>query len=174
MTLCPPENRETFLMLCVAPSVWLTLAQSLFVFFLLSTLLSTFDHFFSPSTWPQRFCLFFLPSAPLYCSSLKGVMKKIIVQSLADNSLVVTQIALMLSLGLAQSVHSVFHPLNLQPRPLYLPLSHWTHVFSLVRSLAWSSLYPLPVSPSISLSPLTSFFSLHLQVLFFSLSPDAR
>ncbi|TNN70729.1 hypothetical protein EYF80_019012 [Liparis tanakae] len=35
-------------------------------------------------------------------SSLKGAMKKIIVGSLADNSLAVTQIALMLSLGSAQ------------------------------------------------------------------------
>lgn len=83
----------------------------------------------------------------------------------------------MPSLGLAQSVHSVFYPLNLQPQPLSFPLSNWTYVFSLVLCLASSSIYPLPVFPSISLTPslwlsLTSnlFHSLLLQALFFFFS----
>lgn len=80
----------------------------------------------------------------------------------------------MLSLGLAQSVHSVFYPLNLQPQPLSLPLSNWTYVFSLVLCLAWRSIYPLPAFPSISLcllssclSPLTSFFLSFSKYSFF-------
>lgn len=155
-------------------------------FFLSSTLLSTFDHFLTPRLASVHFCLFFPPSfAPLvrlYWSSLKGVMKKIIARSLADNSLAVPQIALMLSPGLAQSAHSVFYPLNLQPQPLSLALSNSTYVFSLLLLSCLKLLLPpssVPLqSPSLllpsCLSPLTSFFSLLLQVLFFSLSSDAR
>lgn len=152
--LCP--EHVDFMPCLTAPAVRLTLAPSLFV--------SHSCQLRLPLSHPPLPC--FAPLVPLYWSSVKGVMKKIIVLSLGDNRLAVTHIALMLSLGFAQSVHSVFYPLNLQPWPRSLPVSNWTDVFSLVLCPAWSSIDP-PFQRSLQspsrflsscLSPLTSFF----------------
>lgn len=83
--------------------------------------------------------------------------------SLADNSLAIPQIALVLSLGLAQSVHSHFYPLNLKPRPRSLPISNWTYVFSC--SMSCSKLHQPPF-PSIFLFAFSLVVS-HLSPLSF-------
>lgn len=99
--------------------------------------------------------------------------------SLADNSLAVPQIALVLSVGLAQSVHSHFYPLNLN---LDLDLS--PSPIEPMSSLLFHVLLEAPSTPfpfnlfirffSGCLSPLTSFFSPLVQVPFLSLqTPDS-